>query len=54
MGEAIVRLFHITCLSFIIIANTGETCIFHIAMIQRIPDIITLAISENPNILSSV
>ena len=54
MGEAIVRLLHIVCLSFVIIASTGETCILHIAMIQCILDMITLAISENPNILSSV
>ena len=54
MGEAIARLLHITCLSFIIIANIGETCILHIAMIQCIPDMITLAINENLDILSSI
>ena len=54
MGEAIARLSHIVCLLFVTIANTGETCIFHIAMIQCIPDMITIATGENPNILSSV
>ncbi|ERG92911.1 MAG: hypothetical protein J07HQW1_02960 [Haloquadratum walsbyi J07HQW1] len=61
MGEVIVRLSHITCLSFIIIANTGETCIFTYSVTllryfldSHIPDMITLATSENPDILSSV